>query len=339
MGQYLKLFNTHTNYQNFVNSGEMMKPNVSHCIQETHVHYNSLPDNNGYQFVDLGLPSGNLWAVKNIGAQNISDPGLFFAWGETEGFDLQSRTFDWNNYKWGVYNNSASNYGMTKYNATDGTFVLSPEDDAAHINMGGDWVIPSSEDFQELANNSTLTSTDSDYIFEANGNTLIMTKSNNNNYWVNKCYYDNWTTNQYYRAQAYPSGTPNRCNGYMIRGVLKGGNHNFDIATMNGVASKSFYVFNWRTNGANLETDITIVLTKRIDKNSNVVINLSNSCSENTIYTNTATSTDGITWTTTISRPLGSCWSTTNSNNILRMNIDNGKFIRTHYTIGNQVAT
>lgn len=125
----------------------------------------------------------------------------------------------------------------------------------------------------------------------------------------------------------------------MIRGVLKGGNHNFDIATMNGVVSKSFYVFNWRTNGANLETDITIVLTKRIDKNSNVVINLSNSCNRNTIYTNTATSTDGITWTTTISRPSNSCWRTINGDNILKMIIDNGKFIRTHYTHGEAVAT
>lgn len=40
MGQYLKLFDTHINYQNFVNSGQMLRPNVSHCIQENEVHYN-----------------------------------------------------------------------------------------------------------------------------------------------------------------------------------------------------------------------------------------------------------------------------------------------------------
>lgn len=48
MGQYLKLFNAHTNYQNFVNRGEMLRPNVSHCVQENEVHYNPrgvLPEN------------------------------------------------------------------------------------------------------------------------------------------------------------------------------------------------------------------------------------------------------------------------------------------------------
>lgn len=44
MGQYLKLFNTHTNYQNFVNSGEMLRPNVSHCVVDQHVHYNPFID-------------------------------------------------------------------------------------------------------------------------------------------------------------------------------------------------------------------------------------------------------------------------------------------------------
>lgn len=48
MGQYLKLFDTHINYQNFVNSEEMLRPNVSHCVQENEVHYNPrgvLPEN------------------------------------------------------------------------------------------------------------------------------------------------------------------------------------------------------------------------------------------------------------------------------------------------------
>lgn len=40
MGQYLKLFGTHENYEDFVESGEMLKPNVSHCVQENEVHYN-----------------------------------------------------------------------------------------------------------------------------------------------------------------------------------------------------------------------------------------------------------------------------------------------------------
>lgn len=85
MGQYLKLFDTHENYEDFVESGEMMKPNVSHCLQENEVHYNpiihdyskdyltfvALENNTSFGFTDrlsnyqlsYSLNNGSTWSV------------------------------------------------------------------------------------------------------------------------------------------------------------------------------------------------------------------------------------------------------------------------------------
>lgn len=41
---------------------------------------------NGHEYVDLGLPSGTLWANMNVGANSETDNGLYFAWGETTGY-------------------------------------------------------------------------------------------------------------------------------------------------------------------------------------------------------------------------------------------------------------
>lgn len=38
--EYIKLLENHIDYEDLVNSGTMEKPNVSHCIQDNHVHYN-----------------------------------------------------------------------------------------------------------------------------------------------------------------------------------------------------------------------------------------------------------------------------------------------------------
>ncbi len=107
------------------------------------------------EYVDLGLSV--LWATCNVGATAPEQAGDYFAWGETE----PKENYSWSNegdYKWGVYNSSASpNYGMTKYNKTDGKTVLDPEDDAAHVNWGGDWRMPTIAEQEELLNECTWT--------------------------------------------------------------------------------------------------------------------------------------------------------------------------------------
>lgn len=106
---------------------------------------------NGYAYVDLGLPSGTLWATMNVGANSETDYGLYFAWGETQGYADASngKAFSLNDYKWSTDSN------LTKYNSTDGKTVLDLEDDAAAVNMGGQWHMPTQEQVQELLNNTT----------------------------------------------------------------------------------------------------------------------------------------------------------------------------------------
>ncbi len=102
------------------------------------------------EYVDLGLSV--LWATKNIGAATKIDNGLFFAWGEVSPRSMTS--YNWENYKWG-----SSITTMTKYCSestpgeggfTDNLSVLEPEDDAAVVNWGGDWRMPTEEECQEL---------------------------------------------------------------------------------------------------------------------------------------------------------------------------------------------
>ncbi|MBO5847093.1 MAG: InlB B-repeat-containing protein, partial [Bacteroidales bacterium] len=101
---------------------------------------------NGHEWVDLGLPSGLKWATCNIGATTPEGYGDYFAWGETE----PKSNYAWDNYKFG-----SSIETFNKYNSTDKKTILEPEDDAAHVNWGGNWRMPLSQDFKELLNNCT----------------------------------------------------------------------------------------------------------------------------------------------------------------------------------------
>lgn len=115
--------------------------------------------NNGFEFVDLGLPSGTLWSTCNVGASNPSDFGLYFQWGDVQGYTAEQvgtkKRFanDFSDYKWHLSGDDFDNDNFTKYK-TEGD-VLELEDDAAHVNMGGSWHMPSPEQIQELIDNTT----------------------------------------------------------------------------------------------------------------------------------------------------------------------------------------
>ena len=128
----------------------------------------------GVEAIDLGLPSGTLWANMNVGAERPEEGGLFFAWGEIMGYSSdfsEGRTFNWANYKWMSKGQSNGNY-INKYQIDDnweggcwydsnGLFVgdgkanLDLADDAAHVNWGGKWVMPTYEELCELLDNTT----------------------------------------------------------------------------------------------------------------------------------------------------------------------------------------
>lgn len=110
---------------------------------------------NGYEYVDLGLPSGTLWATCNVGANSPTEYGKYFAWGETVGYyDQEEHTFDWNNYKYGDADNFTKyNAGLGGYGGTiDNKVTLDLADDAVHVNMGGDWHMPTNAQLEELIN-------------------------------------------------------------------------------------------------------------------------------------------------------------------------------------------
>lgn len=117
------------------------------------IEFASSPDANGYEYVDLGLPSGNLWAKCNIGATNEEEAGLYFQWGDTQGYTAK-QVGRGEGYKYFNYNDCKFNSGgsntYSKYNNSDGKQFLDLEDDAAHVNMGGSWRMPTFADCKEL---------------------------------------------------------------------------------------------------------------------------------------------------------------------------------------------
>lgn len=101
---------------------------------------------NGHEYVDLGLPSGLLWATCNIGADSPEDYGYYFAWGET----TTKIDYSTDTYKWCDGSSYTKYVTDPKYGTVDNKTVLEPEDDAAHVRWGGGWRMPSETEFSEL---------------------------------------------------------------------------------------------------------------------------------------------------------------------------------------------
>lgn len=132
---------------------------------------------NGHDYVDLGLPSGTLWATCNVGANTPEEYGDYFAWGETQPKDY----YFWSNYR---YSDEIEYYGLIKYCNdpgygynlfTDTLIVLQPDDDAAFDNWGSDWCTPTPDQWMELINNTEERWDNGVLCFVAsNGNSIIL---------------------------------------------------------------------------------------------------------------------------------------------------------------------
>ncbi len=97
----------------------------------------TIPNNvtiNGHKFIDLGLPSGTLWAETNVGATTAADYGNYYAWGETK---------------------TKTTYNSDTYECTLNTTILPPSCDAATVNWNSPCRMPTVDDFQELIDNCT----------------------------------------------------------------------------------------------------------------------------------------------------------------------------------------
>lgn len=106
----------------------------------------------GHDYVDLGLPSGTLWATCNVGASRPEDYGDYFAWGETSGYKSGKSDFSWSTYKWcnGAYDKLTKYCTKSSYGTVDNRTELSPDDDAAYVNWGSGWRMPSYDQQTEL---------------------------------------------------------------------------------------------------------------------------------------------------------------------------------------------
>ena len=131
---------------------------------------------NGHEFVDLGLPSGTLWATCNVGASSSEDYGEYYAWGE-----ITTKTYyDDTNYRWCNGNIRL----LTKYcnnpiygdnNFVDYLMTLEDEDDVAFVKWGDRWRIPTIEQWMELTRNTTQTVVGKGLLLKsANGKTLLL---------------------------------------------------------------------------------------------------------------------------------------------------------------------
>lgn len=110
---------------------------------------------NRHECVDLGLPSGTLWAKTNVGAMKETETGFYFAWGDTEQHHfgaLPNYGFTRTDYKYGAFTFRRVNHGMTKYNKIDKISELKATDDAVKVKWGGDWSMPTKAQCEELIN-------------------------------------------------------------------------------------------------------------------------------------------------------------------------------------------
>ena len=187
---------------------------------------------NGFDYADLGLPSGTLWATCNVGATSPEQAGLYFAWGETTGYTAADVTA------------GVREFTEDKYNAGSAASIsadLTLEQDAAHIHMGGVWRMPTKAEFQELLDNCDGTWISS-YMGKGVAGRLYTSKVNGNSVFfpaaggcVDSSVGDVGSYGRYWSASwrsssnawymSFHSGGQgvyhySRCYGFSVRGVL-----------------------------------------------------------------------------------------------------------------------
>jgi hypothetical protein len=152
---------------------------ASHFLRMAIVELSPLPKANDIKAVDLGLSVR--WASANLGARTETENGYYISWGELT--PKQTR-YDWENYKYCKevyegdrdYSKFSKYVTSTKWGEVDGKTRLDLEDDAAHEFLGGDWHIPTPEEFQELADKCTFENV------TLNGHTVMKATGPNGNY-------------------------------------------------------------------------------------------------------------------------------------------------------------
>ncbi len=269
--------------------------NMAHVEIPVTLHYDGSITTPTY--VDLGLPSGTLWATFNVGANAPEEYGDYFAWGETQPKD---------DYSWATYQ-----YGdgstFTKYTGSDGLTTLLPEDDAATANWGSDWRMPTKEEYEELYNNTTVTYTTQNGVngrlFTAsNGNTLFLPAAGGRldglfndgswGYYWSSTLYSDYPDNAWYfyiYSDGYDMNLDYRFPGFSVRPVRSSQNLSFNInatpnpaeggviegtgsyeqgadCTLTATATEGYTFINWTENGEVVSTENPYTFTVTGDR-------------------------------------------------------------------------
>ena len=246
--KHIKIFSLTSEYETSKSGGTLITPNVSLINEDNSVRYLPELDDpyNGHEYVEIG---GLKWATMNIGATSPEEAGLYFAWGDTQGYITEQigsnegqKYFRWEDYKYGDGTSSPDDIGMTKYNETDGKTILEASDDAAVANWGGSWRMPTDDEFRALraAVNATWTQVNNVYgmlftdktdesktlFFPAAGscyNGVVGDVDNDGNYWSSSLDTDGsrFAYSLYLDVRDdYWGGGSDRCSGYTIRPVV-----------------------------------------------------------------------------------------------------------------------
>ena len=129
---------------------------------------------NGHEYVDLGLPSGTLWATCNVGAKSPEEYGDYFAWGETSTKSIYNSE---NSITEGLSISELEALGIIDVNGN-----LTAAYDAVAVNWGGAWRMPTDEEATELINNciwelTTVNEVDGMLITGTNSNSIFIPNS------------------------------------------------------------------------------------------------------------------------------------------------------------------
>ena len=254
-----------TGIGSFGSTLEGLNPNTTYYVRAYAVSDNGLAygnemsfttlDNgsNDHEYVNLGLPSGTLWATCNVGADSPEEYGDYFAWGETQPKDTYSvSTYQYCNGSYYTLTKYCNNPEFGYYGFTDDLTTLLPEDDAATANWGSDWRMPTEEEWQELYNNTTSTWTTQNGVngrlFTAsNGSSLFLPAAcirvgsslkyvGNGFYWSSSFYTDTpyLAFGFHFQSEGHNMLFYYRTFGQSVRPVRSSGQNNAPTGAVNG---------------------------------------------------------------------------------------------------------
>lgn len=187
-----------------------------HFYEEVHTGnppYGGCPDGNHPHMIDLGLPSGTLWSCMNLGADKPIDNGIRFVWGQTD--YVEKNTSNWANYEfldsafsdeWGIYKYQTADdqtdgiwYNSGGSYVGDNKTTLELDDDAARVNWGGKWRMPTKKEFDELLNYTKISYT-ANYNGNGTSGIIMYKKKANGQYslWDTHIFLRVWESNNPY---------------------------------------------------------------------------------------------------------------------------------------------